>query len=205
VRRDLPRPGRPRSARPGRHPPWRVPSAAAAGRSPRRGRSTRSSAAPRNARTGLADDTRAQHLPGRTGGSDALTSTAPRSRTSKRLPTSRRVPAPITTVSGSARACSRAARLGSRRRPMFLRQALPIRSSDDHQSGGNAVRAWSLTELTSRRHTASDHASPARTPARHHPMGSRYRNRSDAVAHVFRNKAIEISDDISGRSGDIQR
>ena len=41
-----------------------------------------------------------------------LTSTAPRSRWSNRSPTSRRVPAAMTTASGSARACSRAARFG---------------------------------------------------------------------------------------------
>src|ERR1700757_5255880 len=39
-----------------------------------------------------------------------LRSTAPRSRYSKRSPTSRRAPAAMTTASGSARACKRAAR-----------------------------------------------------------------------------------------------
>src|SRR6516164_11667750 len=47
-----------------------------------------------------------------TGAAMPLTSTAPRSRYSKRLPSSRRVLAAITTVSGSAKFCSRAARFG---------------------------------------------------------------------------------------------
>jgi hypothetical protein len=61
------------------------------------------------------------------------------------------------------------------------------------------TRAWSLTNLTSRRLTASIKPSAARTAARHHPRepaGSR--NRPAPVAHILGDKAAGITDHVAG-------
>ena len=128
-----------------------------------------------------------------------LTSTAPRSRYSNRSPTSRRVPAAMTTASGSARACSRAARFGvSPTTDCSCAEPSPIRSPTTTSPVAIPTRAWSLTDLTSRRPTASIDAQPG--PDR--PLGivlMRLRVAEidqHAVAHVLGDKAVEPGDDL---------
>jgi len=61
---------------------------------------------------------------------------------------SRRVPAAMTTASGSARACSRAARFGvSPTTDCSFAEPSPIRSPNDHQPGGDADARLELEGL----------------------------------------------------------
>ena len=103
---------RPRAAPPGPRRPWPAASGAAAARSPRRGRpaasgsavclaSNRPSARPSPATRQTAS-----------GSAKPLRRCGPRSSSSNRPPTSRRVAWLITTLPGSASACRRAARFG---------------------------------------------------------------------------------------------
>ena len=196
--RDLPMPGSPEIST-----TWPSPALARAQR--RNSRSISSSrptsgvsADPRNASNRLATTLGRSTCQAGTGAAMPLTSTAPRSRYSKRSPTSRRVPAAMTTASGSARACRRAARFGvSPTTDCSCAEPSPIRSPTTTSPVAIPTRAWSLTDLTSRRPTASIDAQPR--PDR--PLGivlMRLRVAEidqHAVAHVFGDKAVELGDD----------
>ena len=162
--RDLPMPVSPETST-----TWPSPALARAQR--RNSRSISSSrpinglsADPRNASNRLATTLGRSTCQAGTGAAMPLTSTVPRSRYSNRSPTSRRVPAAMTTVSGSARACSRAARFGRFTDDRCsCAEPSPIRSPTTTSPVAMPTRAWSLTPLTSRRPTASMTPSPART------------------------------------------
>ena len=128
------------------------------------------SADPRNASNRLATTLGRSTCQAGTGAAMPLTSTAPRSRYSKRSPTSRRVPAAITTASGSAKACRRAARLGvSPTTDCSCAEPSPIRSPTTTSPVAIPTRAWSLTDLISRRLTASMSPALPGPPARRRP------------------------------------
>jgi hypothetical protein len=164
--RDLPMPGSPESST-----TWPSPALARAQRRNSRSVSSsrpisRVSADPRNASNRLATLLGRSTCEAGTGLAMPFTSTAPRSRYSKRSRTSRRVLAAMTTASGSARVCRRAARLGvSPTTDCSCADPLPIRSPTTTSPVAIPTRAWSLTDPTSRRPTASIKPSPAR-PAR---------------------------------------
>jgi len=123
ARRDLAEAGFPRDQHdPGRLPPWRAPQR-------RRNRSISSSrptsrvnAIRANASTGSRRH-RAQQPAKPAPAGDALHLDGAGSRYSKRSPTSRRCSRAMTTASGSARACSRAARFGVSRDDLLLRRS----------------------------------------------------------------------------------
>ncbi len=99
-----------------------------------------------------------------TGAAMPFTSTAPRSRYSKRSPTSRCGPAAMTTVSGSARVCSRAARFGvSPTTDCSCADPAPTGSPTTTKPVAIPTRVCNLTDLMSSRPTASRALSPART------------------------------------------
>ena len=169
---------------------------------------SRVSADPRNASNRLATALGRSTCQAGTGAAMPLTSTAPRSRYSKRSPTSRRVPAAMTTASGSARACSRAARFGvSPTTDCSCAEPSPIRSPTTTSPVAIPTRACSLTDLTSRRPTASIDAQPR--PDR--PLGIvLMRSRvaeidQHAVAHVLGDKAVEARRRPRRRRGDRRR
>ena len=149
--------------RPGRRPPWRAPTGASSSSISSSRPTSGVSADPRNASNRLTTALGRSTCHAGTGPAMPFTSTAPRSRYSKRSPTSRRVPAAITTAFGSARACSRAARFGvSPTTDCSRAEPSPIRSPTTTRPVAMPMRAWSWANLTSRRPTASMTASPAR-------------------------------------------
>ena len=186
--RDLPRPGSPETST-----TWPSPALARAQR--RNSRSISSSrptsgvsADPRNASNRLSTALGRSTCHAGTGSAMPFSSTAPRSRYSKRSPTSRRVLAAITTVSGSAKACRRAARFGVS--PTTDRCcAEPRRSiADDHEPGGNPDPRLQLFGLTSSaadrdRSAPSPHVPPARRRP-HAPADSR--NKSSTPSPMYR-------------------
>ncbi len=88
----------------------------------------------------------------------------PRLRSSKRAPTSRRVAAEISTVSGSAAACRRAARFGvSPTTSRSLVSPLPKRSPTTTSPVAMPTRICSLPEGRSSLPISSTRARPART------------------------------------------
>ena len=111
TRRDLPIPGSPDSRTTCPRRPWPAATGAAAARSPRHGRPAASgppSAAPRSAlRPGPRPRPARRHRLGK-----PLRRRGPRSSSSNRPPSSRRVAWLITTLPGAASACRRAARFG---------------------------------------------------------------------------------------------
>jgi len=162
--RDLPMPGSPEI-----RTIWPSPALARAQR--RNNRSTSSSrpisrlkAAPRNASKRLATLLGPSTCQAGTGAAIPFTSTVPRSRYSKRSATSRRVLAAITTVPASASVCNRAARFGvSPTTDCSCAEPSPIRSPTTTSPVAIPTRAWSWTDLMSRRPTASITPSAART------------------------------------------
>jgi class 3 adenylate cyclase len=119
---------------------------------------------PRNASNRLVTTLGRNTCQASTGSVMPLTSTGPISRYSKKSPASRRVRAAITTASGSAKACKRAARFGvSPTTDCSWVDPPLIISPTTTNPVAIPTRVWSLTDLTSRRATASMARSPART------------------------------------------
>ena len=163
VSRDLPMPGSPETALLVLRRPWpnqrRINNSNSSSRPTRVVRSLACSASKRLS-TGLGRS--AAHA--RAGPAMPLRSFAPRSRSSNRLPRSLRVPSAMTTMSGSAIACSRAARFGCRRRRRAPAPP-PIRSGRRQRparSRSRPARATAPAAVTSFG-AASTIASPACT------------------------------------------
>jgi hypothetical protein len=104
----------------------------------------------------------------------------------------------MTSAFGSAEACSRAARFGGFADDrLFLRRALADQVADDHQPGGDADPRLELDGFDIEATDSVDRAQPR--PDR--PLGIvLMRSRvteidQNAVAHVFRDKAIELGND----------
>ena len=91
-----------------------------------------------------------------------LTATAPRSRYSKKSPTSRRMPAAMTTAFGQGlQPGSEVRRLADDR--LFLRRSFADQIADNDQSGSDPHARLEPDRLASRRLTASIKSSPDRT------------------------------------------
>jgi hypothetical protein len=122
-------------------------------RSPRRGQPAGSASIRARPRTGSQRRSGAAPARPASGAAMPLTSTAPRSRYSKRSPTNRRVPAAMTTASGSAKASKRAARFGV----SPTTDCCCAEPSPSHQPGGDANVRLRILEN-------HDHRLPARQP-----------------------------------------
>src|SRR5215472_6055303 len=109
----------------------------------------------------------------------------------------------MTTVFGSARPCSLAARFGvSKTTDCSCADPSPIRSPTTTRPVAIPTRACSVTELTSRRPTTSTIPNPARTAR---SASSLVCTRiaeidEDAVAHVLGNEAVERGDSFADRA-----
>ena len=138
-----------------------------------------------------------------TGAAMPFTSTAPRSRYSKRSPTSRRVPAAITTVSGLGQGLQTGGevrRLADDR--LLLRRSCADQIADDDQPGGDADARLQLDRFDIEAADSVDRAQPRA----HRPLGvvlMRLRVAEidqHAVAHVPGDKAVEPGDHLGDRA-----
>src|SRR5215472_5282641 len=156
------------------------------------------SADPRNASNRLSTALGRNTCQTRTGAAMPFTSTAPRSWYSKRSPTSRRVPAAMTTAPCSASACSRAARFGvSPTTDCSCAEPLPIRSPTTTSPVAIPTRLQlDGFDIETANGVDQTESSPHR-PLGVVLVGARIAEIDEnAVAHVLRDKSIEAADDI---------
>ena len=153
-----------RAAPPGPRRPWPAPSARAAGRAPGRARRA-ASALPAQRLEAALGLPLAEHPPAATGSAKPLRRAAPRSASSNRPPSRRRVPVAITMVPGAASACRRAARLGvSPTTASSAAAPAPISSPTTTSARGDAdPRRERRRRRAPRARDAATTASPART------------------------------------------